>query len=63
MILRSTKDNTNKITDPSIKAFMDDVTQVADSRSHGITGDPLTEALQMGSDENKPFKMPQFINY
>ena len=34
MILRSAEVNTNKITGPSMKAFMDDVTLVAESRSH-----------------------------
>ena len=34
MILRSAEVNTNEITGPSMKAFMDDVTLVAESRSH-----------------------------
>ena len=34
MILRSADVNTNKITGPSMKAFMDDVTLIAESRSH-----------------------------
>ena len=34
MILRSPEVNTNEITGPSMKAFMDDVTLVAESRSH-----------------------------
>ena len=34
MILCSAKDNTNKINGPSVKAFMDDVTLIAESRSH-----------------------------
>ena len=34
MILRSANVNTNKITGPSMKAFMDDVTLIAESRSH-----------------------------
>ena len=34
MILRSADVNTNQITGPSIKAFMDDVTLIAESRSH-----------------------------
>ena len=34
MILRSAKINTNEITGPYTKAFMDDETQVAESRSH-----------------------------
>ena len=33
MILRSTEVNTNQITGPSRKAFMDDVTLIAESRS------------------------------
>ena len=34
MILRSADINTNQITGPSMKAFMDDVTLIAESRSH-----------------------------
>ena len=34
MILRSTDVNTNQITGPSVKAFMDDVTLITESRSH-----------------------------
>ena len=34
MILRSAEVNTNEITGPSMKAFRDDVTPVAKSRSH-----------------------------
>ena len=34
MILRSADVNTNQITDPSMKAFMDDVTLIAESKSH-----------------------------
>ena len=34
MILRSADVNTNQITDPSMKAFMDDVTLIAESRSY-----------------------------
>ena len=34
MILRSADVNTNQITGPSMKAFMDDVTLIAESRSH-----------------------------
>ena len=34
MILRSVEVNTNEITGPSMKAFMDDVTLVAESRLH-----------------------------
>ena len=34
MILRSADVNTNRITGPSMKAFMDDVTLIAKSRSH-----------------------------
>jgi len=34
MILRNAESNTNKKTVPSMKAFMDDVTLVAESRSH-----------------------------
>ena len=34
MILRSADVNTNQITGPSMKAFMDDVTLIAESKSH-----------------------------
>ena len=34
MILRSAEVNTNQITGPSMKAFMDDVTLIAESGSH-----------------------------
>ena len=34
MIFPSANVNTNQITDPSMKAFMDDVTLIAESRSH-----------------------------
>ena len=34
MILRNAEININEITGPSMKAFMDDVTLVAESRSH-----------------------------
>ena len=34
MILRSADVNTNQITGPYMKAFMDDVTLIAESRSH-----------------------------
>ena len=34
MILRSADVNTNQITGPSMKAFIDDVTLIAESRSH-----------------------------
>ena len=34
MILPSARDNANKITGPSMKAFLDDVTLVIESRSH-----------------------------
>ena len=34
MILRSADVNTNQITGPSMKTFMDDVTLIAESRSH-----------------------------
>ena len=43
-----------------MKAFIDDVIF---SRTHGTTVDLLTGALQMGCDENKASKIPQFINY
>lgn len=42
IIFRSAEYNTNKKTVPSMKAFMDDVTLIA-------------ETLQMGSDEDKDF--------
>ena len=34
MLLRSTEDTTSKKTIPSMKAFMDDVTVIAESKSH-----------------------------
>ena len=34
MLLRSTQDTTNKKTFPSMKAFMDDVTMISESKSH-----------------------------
>ena len=34
IILRSAEVNTNEITGPSMKAFMDDITLVVESRSH-----------------------------
>ena len=34
MLLRSTEDTTNKETVPSLKAFMDDVTVILESKSH-----------------------------
>ena len=34
MILRRADVNTNQITGPSMKAFMDDITLIAESRSH-----------------------------
>ena len=44
-----------------MKAFMDDVTSQRVQITHGTTSDPPTRALQMGCNENKTFKMPQFI--
>ena len=34
ILLRSTKDTTNKKTVPSMKTFMDDVTVISESKSH-----------------------------
>ena len=61
MILRSADINTNQITGPSMKAFMDDVTNCRIQISHRTTGDPPPRALQMGCYENKAFKVPKFI--
>ena len=61
MILRSADVNTNQITGPSMKAFMDDVINCKIQFTHGKTGDPPPRALQMGSYENKAFKLPKFI--
>ena len=61
MILRSTDVNTNQITGPSMKAFMDDVTNCRIQITHETTGDPSPRALQMGCYENKAFKVPKFI--
>ena len=62
MILRSADVNTNQITGPSMKAFMDDVTLIAESRSHMeqlVTR--LQELFKRGYYENKAFKVPKFI--
>ena len=59
MILHSVEINANEITGQSMKAFMDDVTLVAESRSP--MEQLLTGALQMDCDEIKAFKMSQFI--
>ena len=61
MLLRSAEDITNKNIDPSMKAFMDDVTRNRIQVLHGTTFGSPTGALQMGSIENQAFKMPQFI--
>ena len=61
MILRSADVNTDQITVPSIKAFMDDVTNCRIQITHETTGDPPPRALQMGCYENKAFKVPKFI--
>ena len=62
MILRSSDVNTNQITGPSMKAFMDYVTLIAETKiTHGTTGDPPPRALQMGCYENKAFKVLNFI--
>ena len=47
MILRSADVNTNQITGPSMKAFMDDVTLIAESRSHM---EQLVTRLQVSSN-------------
>ena len=57
MILRSADVNTNQITGPSMKAFMDDVTL----QNPDHTGDPPPRALQMGCYKNKAFEVPKFI--
>ena len=62
MILLNAEVNTNEITGPSMKAFTDDVTSRRIQITHGTTGDLPTGALQMGCDENKAFRMLQFIN-
>ena len=61
-ILCSAEVNINEITGPSVEGFMDDVTSGRIQITHGKNGDPLTGALQMGCDENKAFKVPQFTN-
>ena len=59
MILRSTEVNINEVTGPSMKAFMDDLTLYAESRSN--MEQPVT-CLQELFFKNKAFKIPQFIN-
>ena len=61
VILRSADVNTNQITGPSMKAFMDDVTNCRIQITHGTTGDPPPRGLQMGCNENKAFKVLKFI--
>ena len=46
-ILRSALVNTDKITSPSMKAFIDDVTSHRIQITHGTTGVPPTGALQI----------------
>ena len=62
MILHSAELNTNEITGPSIKAFMDDITNCRIQITHGTTGEPHTGTIQIGCDENKTFKIPFSIN-
>ena len=53
----------NEITDPSMKAFMDDVTVVAESRSHMeqlLTR--LQDLFKWAAMKIKPSKFLQFIN-
>ena len=55
-MLRSTKDTTSKKTVPSMKAFMDDVTVISESKSHmKKTTETSTGAFQVGSNEDKTF--------
>ena len=55
MLLRSTKDTISKKIVPSMKAFMDDVTVITESKSHGKTAETPTGAFQVGSNEGKIF--------
>ena len=48
MILCSADVNTNQITGPSMKAFMDDVINSRIQITHGTTDDQPPRALQMG---------------
>ena len=61
MILYNANVNTNQITSPSMKAFMDDVTNCRIQITYGTTGDPPPRAFQMGCYDNKAFKVPKFI--
>ena len=61
MILRSTKVNTNEITGPSMKAFMDDGTLVAESRSHMEQLVTRRQELFKRAAMKIIFKMLQFI--
>ena len=57
MILRRADVNTNQITGPSMKAFMDDVTLIAESRS--LTEQPVTrlqEFFKWAAMKMKPSK-------
>ena len=56
MLLRSTNGTTSKKTVPSMKAFMDDVTVISESKSkHGKIVESPTGAFQVGSHEDKDF--------
>ena len=61
IILHSDNVNTNQITGPSMKAFMDDVTNCRIQITHETIGDPPLRGLQMGCYENKAFKVMKFI--
>ena len=54
MILRSADVNTNQITGPSMKAFIDDVSLIAESRSHMVTS--LQELFKWAAMKIKPSK-------
>ena len=59
MILRRAEVNTNEITGPSMKSFMDDITLARKIQiTYETTSDQPTGALKMGCGENKAFKVP-----
>ena len=55
MILHNAEVKTNEITGPSMKAFMDDVTQVTES-TYGTTGDRQQELFKWSVMKIKPSK-------
>ena len=61
MILRCADVNTNQITGPSSKAFMDDITLIADSRSHMEQMVTRLQELFKWAAMKIVFQVPKFI--